>query len=212
MRELDQSSSGLTRVFGLIDQRKPGLDASRSSTTTPAQIVWGDVNMWTADQQIVWGDQLFNPAASRSCGAIRSINPSGQQIVWGDQVYNPGGQQIVWGDTDTSGANQIVWGDSIPHGTMTRRLPARRRRVRRCVIAIDGCDPVRRVRGRRCHPRHTRASGPSSRVLALMASRFPLRIPGSNAWFSISDTFFMTSALLFGPGPATIIDRDRQHG
>ena len=40
--------------------------------------------------------------------------------------------------------------------------------------------------------------------LALVASRFPLRVPGSNAWFSISDTFFMTSALLFGPGPATV--------
>src|SRR5829696_1198747 len=42
-------------------------------------------------------------------------------------------------------------------------------------------------------------------VLALVASRFPLRIPGKNAWFSISDTFFMASALLFGPGPATIV-------
>ena len=41
-------------------------------------------------------------------------------------------------------------------------------------------------------------------VLALVASRFPLRIPGNNAWFSISDTFFMASALLFGPGPATV--------
>lgn len=42
-------------------------------------------------------------------------------------------------------------------------------------------------------------------LLALVASRFPLRVPGSNAWLSISDTFFMTSALLFGPGPATIV-------
>ena len=41
-------------------------------------------------------------------------------------------------------------------------------------------------------------------ALALMASRFPLRVPGRSAWFSISDTFFMTSALLFGPGPATL--------
>ncbi len=41
-------------------------------------------------------------------------------------------------------------------------------------------------------------------ALALVASRFPLRVPGRNAWFSISDTFFMTSALLFGPGPATL--------
>jgi putative nucleotidyltransferase with HDIG domain len=40
-------------------------------------------------------------------------------------------------------------------------------------------------------------------VLAMIASRFPLRVPGTNAWFSISDTFFITSALLFGPAPAT---------
>src|SRR5687767_14538339 len=41
-------------------------------------------------------------------------------------------------------------------------------------------------------------------ALALIASRFPLRVPGRSAWFSISDTFFMTSALLFGPAPATL--------
>jgi serine protease AprX len=112
---LDQSSSGLTRVFGLIDQRMPGWP-SRYSYTTPAQIVWGDVNMWTADQQIVWGDQIFNPASQQIVWGDQIYNPTGQQIVWGDQVYNPSGQQIVWGDTDTSGANQIVWGDSIPPG------------------------------------------------------------------------------------------------
>ena len=41
-------------------------------------------------------------------------------------------------------------------------------------------------------------------VVALIASRFPLRVPGQNAWFSISDTFYITSALLFGPAPATV--------
>src|SRR4051812_39643582 len=41
-------------------------------------------------------------------------------------------------------------------------------------------------------------------MLAMVASRFPLRVPGTNAWFSISDTFFITSALLFGPAPATV--------
>jgi putative nucleotidyltransferase with HDIG domain len=40
--------------------------------------------------------------------------------------------------------------------------------------------------------------------LALVASRFPLRMPGRNGWFSISDTFFMASAILFGSGPATL--------
>ena len=41
-------------------------------------------------------------------------------------------------------------------------------------------------------------------ILAMTASRFPLRVPGTNAWISISDTFFVTSALLFGPAPATV--------
>lgn len=41
-------------------------------------------------------------------------------------------------------------------------------------------------------------------VLALVASRFPLRVPGKNAWFGISDTFFFASTLLFGPAPATL--------
>ena len=37
----------------------------------------------------------------------------------------------------------------------------------------------------------------------MVTGRFPLRIPGTNAWFSVSDTFFITSALMFGPAPAT---------
>ena len=40
--------------------------------------------------------------------------------------------------------------------------------------------------------------------LALVAGRFPLRVPGINVTFAVTDTFFVTSALLFGPGPATI--------
>ena len=40
--------------------------------------------------------------------------------------------------------------------------------------------------------------------LALLAGRFALQIPGINARFSVSDTFFVSSALLFGPGPATV--------
>lgn len=41
-------------------------------------------------------------------------------------------------------------------------------------------------------------------LLAMIASRFPLRVPGTNAVFSIADTFYITSALLFGPAPATV--------
>jgi putative nucleotidyltransferase with HDIG domain len=41
-------------------------------------------------------------------------------------------------------------------------------------------------------------------LLALIAGRFPLKVPGINAFFSVSDTFFVTSAVLFGPAPATV--------
>ena len=101
--KLDQAAgyAGL-RMFGVIDARRSLLGLglpNRLLTTVPSQIVWGDMNLWRADQQIVWGDQLYNP--------------SGQQIVWGDQIT---GQQIVWGDTNSRNGYQIVWGDSIPQG------------------------------------------------------------------------------------------------
>jgi putative nucleotidyltransferase with HDIG domain len=41
-------------------------------------------------------------------------------------------------------------------------------------------------------------------ALALVAGSFALKVPGVSANLSISDTFFITSALLFGPAPATI--------
>jgi serine protease AprX len=112
---LDQSGSGLTRVFGLIDQRRPGW-GSRYSTTTPSQIIWGETNWWTADQQIIWGEQVFSPAGQQIIWGEQVYNPTGQQIIWGEQVYNPAGQQIIWGENDYSNANQIIWGESVPDG------------------------------------------------------------------------------------------------
>jgi putative nucleotidyltransferase with HDIG domain len=41
-------------------------------------------------------------------------------------------------------------------------------------------------------------------VLALIAGSFALKIPGVPAHLSVSDTFFITSVLLFGPAPATV--------
>jgi putative nucleotidyltransferase with HDIG domain len=41
-------------------------------------------------------------------------------------------------------------------------------------------------------------------VLCFVASAFPVQVPGLPIYFSISDTFFITSALLFGPAPATV--------
>jgi putative nucleotidyltransferase with HDIG domain len=41
-------------------------------------------------------------------------------------------------------------------------------------------------------------------VLSIVASAFPVQVPGVPVYFSISDTFFITSALLFGPAPAAV--------
>jgi putative nucleotidyltransferase with HDIG domain len=41
-------------------------------------------------------------------------------------------------------------------------------------------------------------------VLAIVAASFALKVPGVPVYLSISDTFFITSALLFGPAPATL--------
>lgn len=41
-------------------------------------------------------------------------------------------------------------------------------------------------------------------ILAIVAASFALKVPGVPVYLSISDTFFITSALLFGPAPATL--------
>lgn len=41
-------------------------------------------------------------------------------------------------------------------------------------------------------------------TFALVAGLFALKVPGVSANLSMSDTFFITSALLFGPAPATV--------
>jgi putative nucleotidyltransferase with HDIG domain len=41
-------------------------------------------------------------------------------------------------------------------------------------------------------------------ALGIIAAWFPLKVPGVPVYISISDTFFITSALLFGPAPATV--------
>jgi serine protease AprX len=115
--KLDMSNAGYAglRVFGLVDVRKQPY-ASRTSTTGPSQIIWGDMSTWTYDQQIIWGDYILNTAGYQIIWGDQIFNPSGQQIIWGDQIYNPGGQQIIWGDADYSNANQIIWGDNTVQG------------------------------------------------------------------------------------------------
>jgi putative nucleotidyltransferase with HDIG domain len=42
-------------------------------------------------------------------------------------------------------------------------------------------------------------------LLALVAGRYALKFPGVDAHISMSDTFFITSVVLFGPAPATVV-------
>jgi serine protease AprX len=101
------------RVFGLIDVRKQPY-ASRTSTTGPSQIIWGEHSTWSYDQQIIWGEQILSPAGQQIIWGEQVFNPSGQQIIWGEQFYSPSGQQIIWGETDTTSGNQIIWGETKP--------------------------------------------------------------------------------------------------
>jgi putative nucleotidyltransferase with HDIG domain len=41
-------------------------------------------------------------------------------------------------------------------------------------------------------------------ALGLVAASFPIKVPGVPVYMSISDTFFVTTALWFGPAPATV--------
>jgi putative nucleotidyltransferase with HDIG domain len=41
-------------------------------------------------------------------------------------------------------------------------------------------------------------------ALGLIAAWFPIKVPGAPAYMSISDTFFITTALWFGPAPAAV--------
>jgi serine protease AprX len=117
--KLDQTAgyAGL-RAFGLLDARRSllgwGLPA-RTAGTGAAQILWGDINMWTADQQILWGDQMLNPGGQQILWGDHVFNPAGQQILWGDHLYGPSGQQILWGDQTPYG-QQILWGDQTTGG------------------------------------------------------------------------------------------------
>ena len=178
---LDQSSRRTGARVRPDRRRASRAGAAALSTTTPSQIIWGDTNMWTADQQIIWGDQIFNPA--------------GQQIIWGDQVYNPSGQQIIWGDQiyNPSG-QQIIWGDPIT----TQRQPDHLGRQRSARSMIDACarsprstftSRVITALGRggasassascSCRRRRTRANGASSRCWRWSPAGSRLRIPGT---------------------------------
>ena len=115
---VDMSNAGFAglRAFGLIDIRKQPYSLSRTSTTGPSQIIWGNTPTWTYDQQIIWGNQLMELGGHQIIWGNQVFNPAGQQIIWGNEIYNPSGQQIIWGNHDTTYGNQIIWGNTQSGG------------------------------------------------------------------------------------------------
>ena len=197
-------AGGSARVFGLIDSRKPGW-SSRYSSTTPSQIIWGDINMWTADQQIIWGDQIFNPAGQQIIWGDQIYNPTGQQIIWGDQVYNPSGQQIIWGDSDTATRTRSS-GATVTRRDRndTPRAPAVSPRSTSTWLGHHRWGDRRRgVRPRRC--RRLRMRGVAA-VRRARARRGPLPAADAGQQRVVLDVRHVlhASALLFGPAPATV--------
>jgi len=89
----------------------------------------------------------------------------------------------------------------------------------RPALAFDGQTPIRLYVGAICALglvviAHSAWQLPTSAhpvewsifaVLALVAGRFALKCPGVDAHISVSDTFFITSVVLFGPAPATVV-------
>jgi serine protease AprX len=74
---------------------------------TPGFLKWGDLNLAglgnplasSSPNQILWGDvALWTPS---------------NQILWGDTIYTPEGQQILWGDSSVTDGDQILWGDAV---------------------------------------------------------------------------------------------------
>jgi serine protease AprX len=116
--KVDMTNAGYAgmRVFGLMDIRKQPWWLSRTSTTGPSQIIWGNMSTWTYEQQIIWGNHLMETGGHQIIWGNQVFNPAGQQIIWGNDVYNPSGQQIIWGNQDTTYGNQIIWGNSDPDG------------------------------------------------------------------------------------------------
>ena len=162
---------------------------------TPGYLKWGDLNLVGANNslaseepnQIIWGD-------------VSTWTPN-NQIIWGDTIYNPEGQQIIWGDSSVSEDDQIIWGDStLPerHGINEIIAPPVRAagRARRSAGYLESLVSLTTT----AHPYEWLLFA----ALAMLTGSFSLKIASISASVTVSDTFFITTALLFGPAPATL--------
>ena len=103
----------------------------------------------------------------------------------------------------------VVTADVLPIGSGHEPLCGGNDTRIAVVVAVpQPCDGRRRITRRLLAVTTARGSASTGWValtaLSVVASAFPVKVPGVPVYFSISDTFFVTSALLFGPAPATV--------
>ena len=174
---------------------------------TPSLLRVGDLNLVGPGQPVCGslapnssdvgpGRRVERPT-TRSSGARRWTDDNGDQIIWG-----------------TSGDDQIIWGTT----TLTSiRTPAEHRYVAPPADAVHarrhrlGARTVVVVQSLAVLPwmPHPLAWFLFA-ALAILTGSFTIRIASVEASISVADTFFITSALLFGPGPATVALAARQ--
>ena len=209
--KLDQAAAdSRLRVFGLIDARRAcsaGVPAAPRDHDAGADHLGRDQHVDRRPADHLGRSDSSTRRASRSSGAIRSsTRPASRssgaiRSTTRAASRSSGAIPTRAAATRSSGATARA-GD----GRSDRVVGAGVRRLDLYVAVITALGAVDRRRvgiSAAGDPAHGRMVC-SSRVLALVAGRFPLQIPGINAWFSVSDTFFVTSALLFGPAPATV--------
>ena len=172
--------------------RRPGRRRSSGEIT--------DLDRRSADHL---GRSDYEPsAASRSSGANRCSTPRPADYLGRSGLQPEGPADHLGRPTDRRQSDHL--GRHQPY-VMTTSLAAARR-ARSSTSARS--PPDGRGRGQLvaldCRRRRTRASGSCSRGSRWWRAAFRCASRACNAWFSVSDTFFMTSALLFGPGPATV--------
>ena len=159
----------------------------------PKSLLWGEVASWTSANQIIWGDHNLQPAgradhlgrrhdhrsrrASRSSGAARcSRRPTPTDTMTSPSAgaREPGSRDHQPRCACTSGSSVAIGGIAVVHS----------------IAALP----------RAPHPLEWAAFA----FLALVAGSFTIKIASIEATMSASDTFVITSALLFGPAPATV--------
>ena len=199
---VDMSNAGLAglRVFGLIDVRKQPYNVSRTSTAGPDRLGRHEhLDLRSADRL---GRSVDDPRRLPDRLGRSDLQPLRAADCLGRSTLHAERPADRLGRPDRLGRSNRLGRQHSSRAMTTRFRPAAIDWYVGTIVLAGAVVIGWSALGLPSTP-HAREWGVLAGI-ALMASRFPLRVPGRSAWFSISDTFFMTSALLFGPGPATI--------